>query len=96
MSCLENDKIVEAIQENLEEALWGDYDLRSALAYKLLDSMEYYLYCKDDAYEYLDDRFEEIYDKLVETMFDMGDGESPACTDIRSLCHIAYGIEIEE
>lgn len=94
MSCLENTKIEETIAEDLEIALDIDYDLRDTLAEKFLEPMEYYLFCKEDHWDLLANLFDEICEALIKVMYANGCEESPACTDIRELCRLAYGIEI--
>ena len=89
MSNLQNQILIDRLVEAFDDAIYNDYDLRSTLAYHLLDSMEYYLFCKDDRSEYLDDRSDEIYSKIEEQFFS---SDIPNF-DIRDLAERAYDIE---
>jgi hypothetical protein len=66
MSTLENTVIQEKILENVTEIFQTDYDLRGELAHVLLEGVEYYLYCKDDAWEYLEDHIDTVAEKVFE------------------------------
>jgi len=91
MSCLQNDKAIDKLQEEFDDAFVNDYELRGALAYKLLDSLEYYQFCKDDMQEFLDDLGDEIYEKIEACFFHSLTG----CTDIRVLAERAFNITID-
>ena len=90
MSTLQNDILAEKLEEEFEIAFSEDYDLRGALANRLLDGTEYYLFCKEDAHDYLDDLFDGILEDIHETFIN-SDGST---FDIRELCCKTYNIDI--
>jgi hypothetical protein len=91
MSNLVNIQAEERLLEAFEIAFDSDHELRGALAYKLLDSPRFYLFCKEDAWQYLSDRCVEIYEDILKTFWNKFEGN---CFDIRLLAETTYNIEI--
>lgn len=88
MSCQENITLEEKLIEAFDEAIGSDYEFQGAIAYDFLEGMDYYLFCKEDAWDLVP--WDEIYEKIKEA-FDDTEG---TCFDIRALAEKAYGIEI--
>jgi len=91
MSTLQNDILLERLAEAFELVFIEDSALRGELAYIYLEGTEYYLFCKDDAQDYLNDYEEDIYNKIEETFINC----EGSCFDIRALAEKAFNIEIK-
>lgn len=65
MSNLENVELEEKAFEVFIEGLDDNWAFRDVLAEKLLEGMEYYLYCKEDASHFLDDRLDDFFEDLL-------------------------------
>ena len=89
MSTLENDKIVEALYERFEIAICDDKELQHHIAYQTLNSGDYYMFCKEDAWDKVD--WDHVWVKVLEKFFDL----EGRVYDIRYLCHKAFDIDFE-
>jgi len=77
MSCLENNKLLDRLKEAYD--IWvEDYDVQNELAERFLEGVDYYRYCKDDAWDLLHPVLDEFYDEIEEAFFNNG----TACFDI--------------
>lgn len=89
MENIANDKFIDDFNDAYDIAMGEDYEWQDALAYHVLEPMEYYLYCKEGAWDYLGDN-NVPYDALLEKAMESG------CLDMRELAFEVYGLEIEE
>lgn len=81
---------VENIHEQIDILLTEDYDLQNALAYKLLDDYEHYLFCKESAWDLLANRYEQISEKAIEKWMEC-EGSTP---DARELIISAFNLDL--
>ena len=79
---IKNEKLYQAFAK----AIGDDYDLQVAIAYKVLNPEDYYLFCKDDAWDKVD--WEQVWTNILEQFYVLN-GKS---YDIRDLCSRAYDI----
>ncbi len=84
MSTLENTAAEERLYEEYGIALCVDNELQNSLAYETLDSANYYLFCKEDAWDKVD--WDAIWDKVLEEFYNC----EGTCYNIRELCKKAY------
>jgi len=84
MSTLENTVLEEKLYEEYGMALCVDNELQNALAYYTLDSLDYYLFCKEDAWDKVD--WDAIWEKVLVEFYNC----EGTCFNIRALCHKAY------
>lgn len=66
MSNSQNNKLFERFSEEFEAQFTDNLDLRNLLAEKLLESWDFYAFCKDDAQDYLDNKAELVCEELFE------------------------------
>jgi len=64
MSNQQNDILFDKFSEEFDEQFTDNWDLRNFLAEKLLESWEFYAFCKDDAQDYLDNMENGICEEL--------------------------------
>lgn len=88
MSTLENTIGEEKLYEAFEKAMTEDHELRGMIAYKFLSPMDFYRFCKEDAWDNLD--LDQVYREILEAFYDV----EGRCYDIRDLCERAFGIYI--
>lgn len=86
MSTPENTIADEKLYEAFEIAMCDDRELQALIAYEVLSPMDFYLFCKEDAWDKVD--WDQVWIKVVEQFYDL-DGR---CYDIRYLCSRAYSI----
>lgn len=87
MSTLENTGCEERLCEAFEIAICDDRDLQGHIAYQTLNSIDYYLFCKEDAWDKVD--WDDVWTKVLEQFYAM-EGK---CYDIGYLCEMAFNIK---
>lgn len=91
MSNLENTVYVETISERLFDLTENDLDFRNALAYKILDGIAFYNFCKEDDYDCFNDRLDDVAEWLEEEWMNYG---APSQEQIREFLINHYDLEL--